>query len=106
MYLEDMLSIANKIQDKDLSVREVERMVKQMIAAQNHPEVEELSEEDTEKLQKKVYMKDLEQKVQTRMGRKVRITQTGRKKTVEISYEDDGDLEDLLKLLVGDDLFE
>ncbi len=105
-YKEDMMRMAEKIQEKELSVREVEKMVKQLLAAQSENEDNEVEVEDDEHLQKKVYMKDLEQRVQRRMGRKVRITQTNRKKTVELTYEDDGDLEDLLKLLAGDDLFE
>ncbi len=105
-YVEDMIRLAEKVQEKELSVREVEKMVKQILAAANDDqEADVLTEDQAEKLQRKVYMKDLEQKVQSRMGRKVRITQTGRKKTVELSFEDDGDLEDLLKLLAGDDIF-
>ena len=105
-YEEDMLRLAEKIQEKDLSVREVEKMIKQLLAAQNADEATELSQEETEDLQKKVYMKDLEQRVQSRMGRRVRIIQSARKKTVELSFENDEDLEDLLKLLAGADLFE
>ena len=87
-------------------MREVEKMVKQLLAAQSENEDHDVEVEDDEHLQRQVYMKDLEQRVQRRMGRKVRITQTNRKKTVELTYVDDGDLEDLLKLLAGDDLFE
>lgn len=105
-YEEDMLRLAEKIQDKDLSVREVEKMVKQLLAAQNADETTEMTQKETEDLQKKVYMKDLEQRVQSRMGRRVRIIQSARKKTVELSFENDEDLEDLLKLLAGADLFE
>lgn len=105
-YKEDMLSLAEKIIDKELSVREVEKIVKQILTAEEVNDEQELTEEDSEKLQKRVYMKDLEQKIQKLMGRKVRINQTGRKKTIEFSYEDDGDLEDLLKLIVGSDVFE
>ena len=105
-YEEDMLRLAEKIQEKDLSVREVEKMVKQLLAAQNADETTEMTQEETEDLQKKVYMKDLEQRVQSRMGRRVRIIQSARKKTVELSFENDEDLEDLLKLLAGADIFE
>lgn len=105
-YEEDMIRLAEKILEKELSVREVEKMVKQIIAAAQNQETETLlTEDEAERLQKKVYMKDLEQRVQSRMGRKVRIVQSGRKKTVELSFEDDGDLEDLLKLLAGEDIF-
>ena len=105
-YEEDMIRMAEKIMEKDLSVREVEKMVKQLLAAQNESDDTELTEDETEQLQRKVYMKDLEDKMQSRMGRKVRIVQSGRKKTVELSFEDDQDLEDLIKLLVGEDIFE
>ena len=104
-YKEDMLRLAEKIIEKELSVREVEKMVKQVLAAEAGAE-QIIEEDDMEKVQKKVYMKDLEQKVQKLMGRKVRINQTGRKKTIELSFEDDGDLEDLIKLLVGDEVFD
>lgn len=105
-YQEDMLQLAKRIVEKELSVREVERMVKQLNAAQAEDETVEISEDDAQKIQKKIYMKELEQKVQSRMGRKVRITQTNRKKTIELTFEDDTDLEDLLKLIAGDDIFE
>lgn len=106
-YEEDMIAVAQKIEEKELSVREVEKLVRQMLEAQAQTGVEVVpTEEEAERLQRKVYMKDLEQRVQSRMGRKVRITQTNRKKTVELTYEDDGDLEDLLKLLAGADIFE
>ncbi len=104
-YKEDMLRLAEKIIEKELSVREVEKMVKQILSAEKEDE-QIIDEDDSEKIQKRVYMKDLEQKVQKLLGRKVRINQTGKKNTIELSFEDDGDLEDLLKLLVGDEVFE
>ena len=94
-----MLSLADRIVEKDLSVREVESMVRRINTPQ--PDVDP----DRETLQKRIYMKDLEQRVMTRMGRKVRIHQTGRKHTVELSFENDEDLEDLLKLIAGDEIF-
>ena len=51
-------------------------------------------------------MKELEDKARTRLGRKVKIHETNRKKTVELTYEDDEDLENLLKTLVGQEIFE
>ena len=97
-----MIALAERIVEKDLSVREVEATVRRMMTEQEPVAVEETSED----MQKKVYMKDLERKVMTKMGRKIKIHQTGRKRTVELSYEDDGDLENLLKLLAGEDIFE
>ena len=39
------------------------------------------------------------------LGRRVKIRQTPRKKIVELSFEDDSDLEELLKKLAGQDIF-
>ena len=104
--VDDMMALAVKIEDKGLSVREVERMVRQMLAAAEAAAVETApATEEGEMLQRKVYMKDLEQRLMTRMGRKVKIHQSGRKHTVELTYENDEDLEDLLKLIAGQDIF-
>ena len=62
--------------------------------------------EDNAAMQRRIYMKDLEDKARTRLGRKVKIHETGRKKTVELTFEDDEDLENLLKTLVGQDIFD
>lgn len=97
---DDMVRLAERTVEKELSVREVERIVRQMTTEQPDEPA------DDENVQKKVYMHDLEERVMTRLGRKVKIHSTGRKKTVEVSYEDDGDLEDLLKILAGQDVFE
>ncbi len=99
---DDMILLAGRIAERDLSVREVEATVRRLVAAGEEVPVED---DDDGKLQRKVYMKDLEQRVMTRMGRKVRIHQTGRKRTIELSYENDEDLEDLLKLIAGEDIF-
>ena len=63
-------------------------------------------EEDKTAMQRRIYMKDLEDKARTKLGRKVKIFDTGRKKTVELSFEDDEDLANLLKTLVGQDIFD
>lgn len=104
-YEEDMVRLAEKILEKGLSVREVEKIVKQTLAAAEEDEAE-TTPETSEILQRKVYMKDLEQKLMKIMGRKVKIHQTGRKQTVELTFENDEDLEDLLRLIAGQDVFE
>jgi hypothetical protein len=40
--------------------------------------------------------------VQSHLGRKVKIEGKGRKKTITLSYEDNEDLDDILKLLCGE----
>ena len=49
------------------------------------------------------YFRELELRVQSHLGRKVKIDGKGRKKTITLSYEDNEDLDDILKLLCGSD---
>lgn len=97
-----MLPLAEMTIEKELSVREVEALVRKYNSVEDDAEVNE----DSESVQRRVYMKELEDKARTALGRKVKIRETGRKKTVELSFEDDEDLENLLKTLVGQDIFE
>ena len=98
-----MIDLAQKIVEKDYSVRETERIVRLFKARDNAAEQEE--EEDESNSQRKVYMKDLERRVMRTLGRKVRIARVAKKKIVELSYEDDQDLEVIIKLLCGQDFF-
>ena len=98
-----IVDLAQKIVQKDYSVRETERIVRLFKAnAEKGDEPEELDESDA---QRKVYMKDLERRVMRTLGRKVRIARVAKKKIVELSYEDDQDLEEIIKRLCGDDFF-
>ena len=62
------------------------------------------SEKGLERLTK-LHMKELERRSQSTLGRRVRITNTGKKKTIELTFEDNEDLETILKTLCGDDFF-
>ena len=95
---EKMLPLAQKIIDKGLSVRDVEKTIRLL---NYEPE----AEVDTESTQKKVYMKDLEHKAVSVLGRRVRILKSAKKKVVELAYSDDADLEELLKRICGSDFF-
>lgn len=97
---EQMAPLAQKIVEKELSVRDVERTVRLM----NYEPAAE-AEEDTELTQRKVYMRDLEHRAVTVLGRKVRILKTAKKKVVELAYSDDEDLEALLKAICGEQFF-
>lgn len=100
---EKMLPLAELTVEKELSVREVEAMVrKHNIVPEETVEVPE----NNAAMQRRIYMKDLEDKARTKLGRKVKIHETGRKKTVELTFEDDEDLENLLKTIVGQDIFD
>ena len=100
---EKMLPLAEMTDNKELSVREVEALVRKYnTIPEEIPEVVE----DNAAMQRRIYMKDLEDKARTKLGRKVKICDTARKKTVELTFEDDEDLAELLKTLVGQDIFE
>lgn len=100
---EKMLSLAEMTVNKELSVREVEALVRKYnTVPEELPEVVE----DNAAMQRRIYMKDLEDKLRTKLGRKVKISDTGKKKTVEMTFEDDDDLAELLKSLVGQDIFD
>ena len=99
---EKMVVLAQKAYERDLSVREVERLVKKMLEEQD---VEELATTKDQSVQRRVYMRELERKMMDRLGRRVRINQTMKKKTVELTFDSDSDLEELLTLICGSDLF-
>ena len=99
---EQMLPLAELAINRELSVREVESLVRKYNAATEEvpADVSPIAN------QRKVYMKELEGRLRTTLGRKVKIHETARKHTVEFTYEDDADLEELLKALVGQDIFD
>lgn len=103
LALEDpagMLPLAERIYARDLSVRETERLVKSV-------NEKAAGEEEPKPLdQRAVYMKDLETRLTSTMGRRVRIHETGRKKTVELTFEDTEDLEALLRRIAGESIFD
>ena len=59
----------------------------------------------TGKPQNRAYMMDLERRTRETLGRKVKITQNDKKKSIELYYEDDADMEALLLALCGPDFF-
>ena len=50
-------------------------------------------------------MKELERRAMSTLGRKVRISRSSRKKVVELTYDNDEDLESLLLSLCGEKIF-
>lgn len=94
-----MLDAAAKTVAKSLSVREVEALVKRMKEVETKPEEEKVHP------QIKVQMKELERRAMSTLGRKVRISRSARKKVVELTYDNDEDLEALLRALCGEEIF-
>ncbi len=97
-YTSDMIALANKIVQTEMSVRETEREVKKINASYNEDVQEVLTD-------KGAYQKALDARLLERMGRRVKISY-GKKKTVELAYADNEDLEALLKAIAGEDIFD
>ena len=99
---EQMVLLAQKTVEKELSVREVEAAVRKILAQKDIEIVEETGDKSA---QRRVYMRDLERRAMDTLGRKVKINQTAKKKTVELTFDSDSDLEELLTLLCGKGFF-
>lgn len=96
---ERIFPLATRIIERGMSVREVEVAVKR---------INQLKQDDLEERvhpQIKSHMKELERRAMSALGRKVRISRSAKKKIVELTYDDDDDLEALLKALCGNDIF-
>lgn len=90
---EKLKTAAEKVAELELSVRETEKLVKQLLAGPK-PE-KELPAID--------YTKALETSVQQKLGRTVKIKQNGAKSSITIGFSDNNDLETVLRLLCGDE---
>ena len=93
---EDMLILANAVITQELSVRQLEAEVKRA----NKPKREE---QEAQPLPIVDYFREMELRVQTHLGRKVKIEEKGRKKTITLYYEDNEDLDELLGTICGKD---
>lgn len=92
---DDMILLAQRAVEDDLSVRVLEDEVKRM----NKPKKEEVEEEPLPIVD---YFRELELRMQSHLGRRVQIDGKGRKKTVTLTYEDNEDLDEIIKLLCGE----
>ena len=104
--LEDRLEIddaAEQIVANELSVRETEALVKKINKAGDMPP--ESVEEELPVVPKVDYVAELENRVSTRLGRKVKIHGKGKSKRIELYFEDNEDLEELIMKVCGKDIF-
>ena len=92
---DNMILLAGRVVDFGLSVRQLEDEVKRI----NKP----VKIEVEKPLPIVDYFRELELRVQSHLGRRVKIEEKGRKKTVTISYEDNEDLDELLRTICGED---
>ena len=98
---ENMLLLANKVVEYDLSVRQLEEEVKKINKIKLVTE-----EEEEEELPVVDYFREMELRIQSHLGRVVKINGSGKKKCVTLFYEDNEDLDDLLKTICGNDFLD
>ena len=99
---EDMILLAQFAAEQDLSVRQLEEQVMK-INKKKKAVVEEALEEDTPFVD---YFREMELRIQRQLGRKVKIEDKGKKKTLTLYYEDNEDLDELLKTICGNDFLD
>lgn len=98
-----MDEVAQEVAENELSVRETEVLVKRYNKMQTLPE--EPEEETLPVVPRVDYVAELEKKVSTRLGRRVKIQGKGKSKRIELYFEDNEDLEELLMKVCGKDIF-
>lgn len=98
-----MPQLAQRCIDRQMSVREVEGMVKKLNSAKPIDEDDELLLEGVN--HRKIYMKELENRLQETLGRRAKIAYTPKKKVLELSFDSDEDLETLLTTICGESFF-
>ena len=102
---EDIAVAADIVIEKGLSVRATEALVKSMNSAAAKADKEKALVDVPEPI-KVDYGAELERRVKDVIGRNVRIVTKGQNKKLEISFASNEDLEELLKLICGDEFFD
>ena len=93
---DEIITLAKRVIEDSLSVRELEAAVKKM----NRPVKLKPEPEPTFRID---YVAELERKMMQGLGRKVKISAAGAKKVVSLYFEDNEDLEALLRSILGDE---
>lgn len=102
---DNMVLLAQKIVERELSVREVESAVKRINRKETQTEIDDV-EVVNDTVMTKIHLRELEKRGRESLGRKVKIVNTPKKKVVEIAFDSDEDLETLLKAVCGEDIFQ
>ena len=96
---DDMVMLAERIKARGMSVRETEATVKRILNAKARV----VADPDP---QASLNIRYVEDRASVILGRRVRVTNTPRKKTVELTFENDDDFTYVLKKLCGDNFFD
>ena len=93
-----IVKAAREIAEKELSVRETEKLVRRLVSESGPKEPKVVPAID--------YGRELENAVRGIIGRPVRLCRRGKVNTISIEYQDNEDLQEILKLLCGDKINE
>ena len=96
---DNLILLAKRTVELDLSVRQLEEEVKRI----NKPKKPEREEEELPVVD---YFREMELRMMSHLGRKVKIDGKGRRKSVTLFYEDNEDLDELLLTICGKDFLE
>lgn len=96
----DIPYAADMVVNRGLSVRQTETLVRNI----NKSNLLEEESEDVQEIQVD-YIASLEKRVTERLGRRVKISNKGKTKKVELYFEDDTDLEAIIEKLCGKEIF-
>ena len=100
---DDIISMAKRAIELDMSVRRLEDEV----AALNRQKKKEAKAEAEDDAPLYVdYLREMELRIQRAIGRRAKIEVGKRKKTLTLYYEDNEDLDELLRGLCGDEFFD
>ena len=101
----DMINLAGKIVERQLSVREVENAVKKLNSIPELTEIEDVDVVNTT-VMTRIHLRELEKRSRETLGRKVKIVNNSKKRVVEIAFDSDEDLETLLSRVCGAEIFD
>lgn len=100
-----MAEFASLVIERDLSVRQVEELVRRTNEKLQEASADEDKDEDEQirSVKDVDYVAELEKRIRQTIGRAVKIVEGKKTKKLEIEYTDNADLDDLLRLLCGED---
>lgn len=100
---DNMVILAKRAADEELSVRTVEENVRRMNAAKIESKSKEPSSEE---IQRKEYYKAVENTAAKILGNKIKISTSSKNKNISISFSSNEELEDILTKLCGKTIFD
>ncbi|MCL2771843.1 MAG: ParB/RepB/Spo0J family partition protein [Oscillospiraceae bacterium] len=114
---DEQVMISQRIIKNDLSVRDTEKIVKmrkssslESVFESSDEDIRERNDSENAKSQEAVYIKNLQQKISEVFGRKVVINKAKKQGAnhgkLEIEYKDNDELESIIKVLCGENIFE